>query len=231
MKKKTVTFKSSLETSDDLNIVMKEPDLNITPPQPIIKKESLEFLSRATKVACGAEPIVLQSRLDLNLKNFSGYSIDKLDKLNSLSFRSSTFGQSNAAPDVDDDDNNDDNEDDDDDGDSRRNGQSSEGDETESEQHEHDGENGSEKRSNATNKPRHSHRTKKPNKKFLDDVELAHLRNGKKGKRKLAKDDDERTTNSDVDRTFSMKMDGLVDCESSSSKGKVYWRPVVFIFD
>lgn len=64
MKKKTVTFKSKLETSDDKNIVMNHPNLNVTPPQPIIKKESLEFLSRATKVACGAEPIVLESRLN-----------------------------------------------------------------------------------------------------------------------------------------------------------------------
>lgn len=213
MKKKTVTFKCSLETSDDLNIVMKEPNLNITPPQPIIKRESL---SRAIKVARGSEPIVRESRLDQKLKNFSGYSIDKL---NSLSFRSLNSGIKEDGED------DGDGNEGDDDADSRRNNS----DETDSEHHEHsgDGENGDDRHPSHATARTHSHRTRKPNKKFLDDAELAHLQNSKKSRRKSNKDYGERMEKSDIDKTFLLKIDGLVDGEASSSKGKLIFTKII----
>lgn len=227
-KKKTVTFKSSLETSDDLNIVMKEPNPYITtPPVPIIKKESLECLSRATKVACGVEPIVLKSRLDKRKKDFSG----DIDKLNSLSFKLPHFGQSRTRPAGDNDDDENSN-DDDEDGDrmvetNSQNGESGSedednGNETDSEQND-GGEHGQlGDRWNST-KTRHSFRSKKPNKRFLDAVELALMKSGRKGgsRRKSNKDDEEQNR----DGLHSLKIDGDADGSArNSSKGTFFYR-------
>lgn len=220
MKKKTVTFKSSLETSDDLNIVMKEPNTHITtPPVPIIKKESLECLSRATKVACGVEPIVLKSRLDKRRKDFKG----DIDKLNSLSFKLPHFGRSRTMDDNDEDENSNDDADDDDknvDTNSQNGENSSEddedGNETDSEQNDGGEQLGDRWKSTKT---RHSFRSKKPNKRFLDDVELALMKSGRKGgsRRKSNKDDEEQNR----DGLHLLKIDGDADGSSrNSTKGK-----------
>lgn len=122
-KKKTVTFKNVLETSDDLNIVKKEPNPYIAPPVPIIKKECL---TRAIQIARGGKSILLPSRLTEIVKN---NSVNNIDKLNSLTFKSSLAGPAKSknvslhASSVhfkrsNDEDNEDDDDDDDDDEDS-----------------------------------------------------------------------------------------------------------------
>lgn len=82
VRKKTVTFKNVLETSDDLNIVKKVYNPNKVPAVPIIKINR-EELSRLQRFARGE--IVRESRLTEVLKN---YSANHIDKLNLLTFKS-----------------------------------------------------------------------------------------------------------------------------------------------
>lgn len=82
VRKKTVTFKNVLETSDDLNIVKKVYNPNKVPAVPIIKINRDE-LSRLQRFARGE--IVRESRLTEVLKN---YSANHIDKLNLLTFKS-----------------------------------------------------------------------------------------------------------------------------------------------
>lgn len=94
-KKKKVSFKFALETSDDVHIVKKEPNASFAPPVPIIKKECL---TRAVRVALGGEPILMPSRLTvLTAKGPTGTGLEEklrnntannIDKLNSLTFKS-----------------------------------------------------------------------------------------------------------------------------------------------
>lgn len=72
-KKKRVSFKFSLETSDDLHIVKKEPNASLAPTASIIKKECL---TRAIRIA--RESIIQPSRLT---------GLNNVDKLNSLTFK------------------------------------------------------------------------------------------------------------------------------------------------
>lgn len=83
-KKKTVTFKNILETSDDVNIVKKVYNPDKVPAVPIIKiSKNREELSRSERFARG--DIVMPSRLTEVLKN---YSANHIDKLNLLTFKS-----------------------------------------------------------------------------------------------------------------------------------------------
>lgn len=82
VRKKTVTFKNVLETSDDLNIVKKVYNPHKVPAVPIIKINR-EELSRLQRFARGE--IVRESRLTEVLKN---YSANHIDKLNLLTFKS-----------------------------------------------------------------------------------------------------------------------------------------------
>lgn len=203
IKKKTVTFKSCLETSDDLNIVRKEPNLHITPPVPIIKKESFDCLSRATKVARGKEPIVLESRL-----NYSG----DIDKLNSLS-RKLKFSRNYI-----DDDEEEDPEDDDDGANSDEELNDSDDDEDNVNDSDDSGSNGGDSEDEGTMglkrslpKIRQSRRSKKPNKRFLDDVALRLARTGKKldGRKKLSRNGDSLSKHDNfVERALSLRIDG-----------------------
>lgn len=77
-KKKKVSFKFGLETSDD---VRKEPLASFTPPVPIIKKECL---TRAIHV----KPIIQPSRLDKASILDKPSRLHNIDKLNSLTFKS-----------------------------------------------------------------------------------------------------------------------------------------------
>lgn len=89
-KKKTVTFKNILETSDDLNIVKRVYNPAIVPAVPIIKiSKSYDALSRSERFARG--DIVMPSRLTEVLKNYSA-NLD-IDKLSLLTFKST-----NSAP-------------------------------------------------------------------------------------------------------------------------------------
>ena len=84
VKKKTVTFKNVLETSDDVNIVKQVYNPDKVPAVPIIKiNKSHEELSRSERFARG--DIVMPSRLTEVLKN---YSANHIDKLNLLTFKS-----------------------------------------------------------------------------------------------------------------------------------------------
>lgn len=84
-KKKTVTFKNILETSDDLNIVKRVYNPDIVPVVPIIKiSKSYDALSRSERFARG--DIVMPSRLTEVLKNYSA-NLD-IDKLSLLTFKS-----------------------------------------------------------------------------------------------------------------------------------------------
>lgn len=86
-KKKMVTFKNVLETSDDVNIVKKVYNPNKVPSVPIIKvNKNRQDLSRSERFARG--DIVMPSRLTEVLKN---YSANHIDKLNLLTFKSAAF--------------------------------------------------------------------------------------------------------------------------------------------
>lgn len=78
IKKKTVTFKNELETSDDV-VIKKVYNPTGAPLVPIIKKECLTRTTRFNKSEC----IVRPSRLTEILKN----SQNNIDKLNSITFR------------------------------------------------------------------------------------------------------------------------------------------------
>lgn len=78
VKKKTVTFKNELETSDDV-LIKKVYNPSGAPLVPIIKKECLNRTTRFNKSEC----IVRPSRLTEILKN----SQNNIDKLNSITFR------------------------------------------------------------------------------------------------------------------------------------------------
>lgn len=78
IKKKTVTFKNVLETSDDV-LIKRVYNPSGAPLVPIIKKECLNRTTRFNKSEC----IVRPSRLTEILKN----SQNNIDKLNSITFR------------------------------------------------------------------------------------------------------------------------------------------------
>lgn len=85
-KKKTVTFKNILETSDDLNAVKRVYNPDRQPAVPIIKiSKSFAALSRSERFALG--DIVMPSRLTEVLRN---YSANHIDKLNLLTFKSTS---------------------------------------------------------------------------------------------------------------------------------------------
>lgn len=216
-KKKTVTFKNVLETSDDLNIVKKEPNPYIAPPVPIIKKECL---TRAIQIARGGKSILLPSRLTEIVKN---NSVNNIDKLNSLTFKSSLAGpaksknvslhassvhfkRSNDEDNEDDDDDDEDSsiesEDDDEDdvGERRRESDGGPADETDAEHLDQvtgttgegscDNVTVGDKRFILPKRSVHSARVIKPNKRFLDAGEqTANTKNGKKvtGRKKTGK--------------------------------------------
>lgn len=86
-KKKRVSFKFGLETSDDLHTVKKEPNALLVPTAPIIKKECL---TRALRIARG-ESIIMPSRLTaLKIEKFLNNDPNYIDKCNSLTFKSHT---------------------------------------------------------------------------------------------------------------------------------------------
>lgn len=84
-KKKRVSFKLSLETSDDINTVKKDPKSCTEAPVSIIKKECL---TRAIRIARGGEPILMPSRLSGLTQKFRYNNANNIDKLNSLTFKS-----------------------------------------------------------------------------------------------------------------------------------------------
>lgn len=99
-KRKKVSFKFTLETSDDLDITKTEPQPCIDPPVSIIKKECL---TRAIRIARGGEPILMPSRLNGLMQKFRYNNANNIDKLNSLTFKSQfklkeklTFKQDNV---------------------------------------------------------------------------------------------------------------------------------------
>lgn len=93
-KKKKVSFKFALESSDDLHIVKKEPIASFAPPVPIIKKECL---TRAIRIARGGESIIMPSRLTGLTQKFRNNTANNIDKLNSLTFKSQVTSTSVAA--------------------------------------------------------------------------------------------------------------------------------------
>lgn len=80
-KKKKVSFKFGLETSDDAHIVKKEPNTTFDPPVSIIKKECL---TRAIRIA----PIIAPPRLTFFTQKLKNNNANNIDKLNSLTFKS-----------------------------------------------------------------------------------------------------------------------------------------------
>lgn len=89
-KKKTVTFKNILETSDDQNAVKRVYNPDRQPTVPIIKiSKSFAALSRSQRFALG--DIVMPSRLTEVLRN---YSANHIDKLNLLTFKSTSAMES-----------------------------------------------------------------------------------------------------------------------------------------
>lgn len=100
-KKKKVSFKFGLETSDDVHIVKKEPIASFAPPVPIIKKECL---TRAIRIARGGESIIMPSRLTGLTQKFRNNTANNIDKLNSLTFKSqvTSANASSSSSDTDD---------------------------------------------------------------------------------------------------------------------------------
>lgn len=217
--KKTVTFKNILETSDDVNIVKKEPNFHQTPPVPIIKKESLTRGS--------GESIVLPSRLTGIVK--------------SASFKSTTFAsQSKRTASFKDHDDDDDDEDED----AEENDDEEEDDDGECDEEEErlNGEDvlddtdtaaATDKRFASLKRNVHSSRVIKPNKKFIDGEDpLTSGKDSKKnGSRKRSskgnegKDDKGGRTESFINNQLSSKINSskLDEMEESAEeKGKYF---------
>lgn len=170
-KKKTVTFKNILETSDDINIIKRVYNPDIVPVVPIIKiSKSHDALSRSEQFARG--DIVKPSRLTEVLKNYSA-NLD-IDKLSLLTFKSTNStpmdtedGQSQDADDV------------------------QPSDESVPEPEPADDEAGGgtalsvggEKKFVLPRRSAHSCRVIKPNKRFLDDSSISTIPVGKTGRR------------------------------------------------
>lgn len=92
-KKKTVTFKNILETSDDMNAVKRVYNPDRQPAVPIIKiSKNYEALSRSQRFALG--DIVMPSRLTEVLRN---YTANHIDKLNLLTFKSTSATESDET--------------------------------------------------------------------------------------------------------------------------------------
>lgn len=164
-KKKTVTFRSILETSDDLNIKKKVYNPNVRAPLvPIIKKECLTRQIRYSQNDCIIQP----SRLTETLQR---KRLDNIDKLNSLTFKSSPY-TSNFL-----------------DTDRHGHSRSSSSSSTSSKTSPEDGSGTviGDKRFILPRRSVHSCRVIKPNKKFLDDSLNSTKPVNKKGKKKNQK--------------------------------------------
>lgn len=176
-KKKKVSFKFGLETSDDAHIVKKEPNTTFDPPVSIIKKECL---TRAI------QSIIMPSRLTLvtQEKLFTKIEIaNNVDKLNSLTFKSQ-FAKSKEASEEnttsneedqsESEDANDERRTDSDDADSDDESSHSKNDESNA----HDEDNTKGVSFQLPKRSVHSSRVIKPNKKFTDDPKSANSKNG-----------------------------------------------------
>lgn len=206
IKKKRVSFKFGLETSDDLHIVKKEPNALLTPTASIIKKECL---TRAIRIARGGESIIMPSRLS------SLTGLNNVDKLNSLTFKSQKLNCTNQIKtnndDSDEDESHDhtdkqkkskesesENSDNDDDRSINNHSEDKECTGVTNDEHENaatdkeDDEeatpgNPNEKKFVLPKRSVHSSRVIKPNKKFIDESQASILNNKKNAKKKSAK--------------------------------------------
>lgn len=195
-KKKKVSFKFSLETSDDAHIVKKEPNTTFDPPVSIIKKECL---TRAIR----GESIIMPSRLTGVIKKFDPSNAN-IDKLNSLTFKSQnakkdTTSEENVSS-------NDDEQSDAgaDNSERRRDSDDNTDNDDESSHSKNDDDNDEHSKNVAFQLPKRSSRVIKPNKRFTDDSKLALNKNGL-GKKKGSKLDN------DGDSMEVTKKEGIYD--------------------
>lgn len=188
VKKKKVSFKFGLETSDDAHIVKKEPNVSFAPPVSIIKKECL---TRAIRIARGGESIIMPSRLTGLTQKFRNNNANNIDKLNSLTFKSQIAKSANKLNDGQSEESTEDQSDADEDIDEQKGNDACSGAESEnggsipgdnSNAVNDSNESGVQKRSS------HSSRVIKPNKRFVDEPKIIIGKNGvaKKKTNKIA---------------------------------------------
>lgn len=196
-KKKKVSFKFGLETSDDAHIVKKEPNTTFDPPVSIIKKECL---TRAIR----GESIIMPSRLTGLTQKFQNNSADKIDKLNKLTFKSQ-FAKSKDTSEESTTSNKDDQSDGDAENEERKKNSDdchTDTDEESSHGKNEEGNNHGDDTSKAVafqlpKRSSHSSRVIKPNKRFTDDIKSNTNKNGigKKKGSKIENDPDTIETN------------------------------------
>lgn len=184
-KKKKVSFKFGLETSDDAHIVKKEPNTTFDPPVSIIKKECL---TRAI------HPIIAPSRLKVLTLPLDDLNPNKIDKLNSVTFKSKFVKSKEASKE-----NATSNEDDQSDAEDENDVCRTDSDDADSDESSHskNDENNAHDEDNTKGvsfqfpkRSAHSSRVIKPNKKFTDDAKSANTKNGF-GKKRTTKNDNE----------------------------------------
>lgn len=170
-KKKKVSFKFGLETSDDAHIVKKEPNTTFDPPVSIIKKE------------CLTRPIIAPSRLSFTTQTQFPNNANQIDKLNSLTFKSQRKENSEENETSNEEDQSDaeaENEerkrDSDECDDSDSNGESNHNKNEEGSMHNDD--NGKGVAFQLPKRSAHSSRVIKPNKRFTDDSKSISNKNG-----------------------------------------------------
>lgn len=214
-KKKTVTFKNILETSDDINIIKRVYNPDIVPAVPIIKiSKSYDALSRSERFARG--DIVMPSRLTEVLKNYSA-NLD-IDKLSLLTFKSTN----STCMDVED-------------------GQSQDADDshpaddvTVPDSEAADDETGSGSGGGATmsvggdkkfvlpRRSAHSCRVIKPNKRFLDESSISTLAVGKSGRRASTSSRSQLPADNFINNTLSSQINKskLDETDDGGEEGK-----------
>lgn len=183
-KKKKVSFKFGLETSDDAHIVKKEPNITFDPPVSIIKKECL---TRAIRIARGGESIIMPSRLTGLTQKFRHNNANNIDKLNSLTFKSQIAKKDTSEESVS---SNDDEQSDGEAENSERKRDSDDNTESDEEsshsKNDDDNEDDEHSKGIAFQLPKRSSRVIKPNKRFTDDSKPMLNKNGL-GKKKGSK--------------------------------------------
>lgn len=201
-KKKKVSFKFGLETSDDAHIVKKEPNITFDPPVSIIKKECL---TRAIRIARGGESIIAPSRLTPLTQKLKNNNANNIDKLNSLTFKSQSAKKDTSDENVSS--NEDDQSDADADNSERRPDSEENTDSDEESSHSKNDDAEDEHAKNvAFQQPKrssHSSRVIKPNKRFTDDSKTIQLNKNGLGKKKGLKPEN------DVDSLETTKKDGM----------------------
>lgn len=219
--KKKVSFKFSLETSDDAHIVKKEPNTTFAPPVSIIKKECL---TRAIRIARGGESIIKPSVLSgLKILN-NGANIDKL---NSLTFKSQTSKfSSSKLSDAQSEESTEDQSDVDGDDGREKNGHSSSDEGSDEKCSQVKNENDSDSTQGVPKRSIHSSRVIKPNKRYGDESKTSLSKNGM-GKKKSSRTEVEGLNQPDIQKHEGKRLKIIIS-HLHLKKAITYYFPVYF---